>query len=916
MPVGTPFSRWLKDSRKDLDLTQKDLAQAIGCSVVTVKKLESGDLRPSKELSRLLAAFFDIPSEEQPNFLQFARARVGTNEDGLASGGDDRGRPWRAITAPHNLPALLNSFVGRQTEAGTLRNLLVDSDVRLLTLKGAPGVGKTRLALQVAYIVLRYFADGVYFVSLAGVDSPDLVVPAIAATLGVRESGNKGLLESLQAYLQNKQVLLLLDTFEHVLPAGTAVASLLATAPRLKVLVTSREVLNLYGAYDFDLLPLALPPRDRVAEPDELLQYEAVQLFVHRARSAFVGFEPTAENAPVVAGICTRLDGLPLAIELAAGRIRSLPPETISARLREGFDLLAGGPRDLPPRQRALYSAIEWSYNLLAEEEKSLFRAMSVFAGGCRTDAIAEVLGAAAENKHRSSEHTYPSSSTTRTSASDNVPSNLASLVDKSLLRQQAASGAIRYTMLDSLRDYANTKVIESAESQALRVSHADFYLRLAEDAEPQLLRRDQAAWLSRLDEEHDNLRAALEWSLGSQRVEKGPERRREAVLTGVRLSAALWRYWQIRGLFSEGRKWLESALVVLDNGHLAADVAEGVQNEPDALDANRLGKLRVKVLLRAADLVWYQGDREAAGKRFEEGLSIARELGDKDGICASLNMLGTLFEHRGESQQARLLFEDSLTLARELGDRSAEANVLLNLGNIPLRAGNYAEARSYYEQGLRIWRELGDKRGMTMPLINLGVVAREQGDPQAARRLYEESIELSRELGNRRTLGVSLLNLGNILNREGLLEEARALYEEALDMHEEMGDKLGIALVLSNLGNLEARRGNYDEAAPIYKECLAIRNALGYKAGITYCLDGLAEVAMHSGQVPRAARLWAAAEGLRQSLSLAIAPTDRERYEQHWADTRAELGETRWHDEWGRGLAMGVDQAVAYALE
>src|SRR5215207_1559152 len=521
----------------------------------------------------------------------------------LAPGLPSEFPPLRTLDAyRNNLPIQPTPLVGREKEVADVCERLARPGVRLLTLTGTGGTGKTRLGLQVAAELTDEFEDGVFFVSLAAISDPEFVVPAVAGTLGVKEAGGQPLLESLEDYLREKRILLVLDNFEQVLEAAPMVSELLSAAPYLKVLATSRIPLRLYGEHEYSVPPLALPDPERPPSVERLTQYEAVRLFVERAQAAKVDFSVTNDNAPAVAEICHRLDGLPLAIELAAARIKLLTAQAMLARLGNRLKLLTGGARDLPERQRTLRSTIEWSYGLLEEDEKTLFARLSVFAGGRTLEAIEAICDA---------EGDLPV----------DVLDGVESLVDESLLRQEEGPGGEpRFVMLETIHQYAKEKLQESGESENLRKLHARYFLALAEEAEPRLRGPEDVEWLERLEAEHDNLRAALSWAL-----ERG-----EAELA-LRLAGALWRFWEARGLYSEGHRWLEEALAKANGASAAA---------------------RAKALEGEGWLVYHSGQVDQAVIAAREGLKLSEQAGLGGAVAASfLRLLGWMAMLRGDNE-------------------------------------------------------------------------------------------------------------------------------------------------------------------------------------------------------------------------------------------------------------------------
>jgi predicted ATPase/class 3 adenylate cyclase len=789
---------------------------------------------------------------------------------------------------PSEFPPLkATPFVGREREVAGVREMLRPEHVRLLTLTGPGGIGKTRLALQAAADLLEEFPDGVFFVPLAAITDPALVIPTIAQTLQVREAGGTPLLDVLKEHLQDKHLLLVLDNFEQVLEAAAPVADLLAAAPQLKVLATSRASLRLSIEQQYPVPPLSLPPTDAGQLPslERLTQYESVALFISRARAANPTFEVNSQNAPAVAEICVRLDGLPLAIELAAARTRLLSPQAILDRLESRLKLLTGGARDLPARQQTLRNAIEWSYELLTAEERVLFRRLAVFAGGRSLEAIEAVCNAQGDLQI-------------------DLLDSVESLVDKSLLGQEEGSGGEpRFVMLETLQEFAREKLQESAELEALEKQHALYFVGFAEQVEPELIGPQQAAWLERLEEDHDNLRAALRWVGETNNPDP------DAAETGLRLAGALWRFWYVRGHYTEGRRQLGSILALVD----ASDQSK-IQNPKSKI---------AKALHGAGVLAQVQGDYAVARSMYEKGLALRRELGDKQGIASLLNNLGLLAYHQGDYASARSLQEEGLAMARELGERWGIASSLNNLGNVAFQQGDYAAARSLGEESLALKRELGDKQGVANTLTNLGLLAFEQGDYPAARSMYEESLALCRELGNKWSIAMALDHLGAVALEQGDHATARSLHQESLVAYRDLADKRGTAFSLHNLGNVAHVQGEYAEARSLNRESLALCRDVGDKKGMAAALAGLGTVAVSEAiagagkeALERATRVLGAMEALLESIGTVLDREDRVPYERAVELARSQLGDAEYERLRAEGRAMSPEQAVVYALE
>ncbi len=800
---------------------------------------------------------------------------------------------------PNNLPAQATPFIERGKEVARASALVKRPEVRLLTLTGPGGTGKTRLGLQVAFEMLDQFDDGAYFVPLAPISDPTLVAPTIARTLGVKEVGGQPLTESLRSYLRDKRMLLLLDNFEQVLKASPLLADLLADCPYLKLLITSRSAIHIYGQHEFPVPPMSLPPLSapRAAGDhtplmplSQLSQYEAVRLFVERAVAVKPDFAVTNENAPAVAEICHRLDGLPLAIELAATRIKILSPQAMLVRLQSRLKLLTGGAWDLPARQQTLRGAIEWSYDLLEPQEQTLFRRLSVFVGGCSLDAAEQVCGLQiADFKLQNDRDSNTLQSTINNSQSVDLFDVISSLVDKSLLRQEEVASEPRFWMLETIREYALEKLAEHSETSALRARHSAFFLALTEEAEPKLRGPEQLVWLTHLEREHDNIRAAMRWSVESEDAE-----------SGLRMAGALSRFWYLRGHMSEGRQCTAEALAT-----------------PGA-EAPTL--VRAKALYNAGYLASLQGDLEQARLALEESLLIRRELGDRQGIAASLNELGSMAYRRGDYPAARTHFEESLAVRRTLEDKRAIAIPLNNLGVLAVEQGDYARARELYEEGLVIFRDLGDNHSVASLLHNLGIVVAHDGDYATARALYEESLSLRREFGDKYGIAHVLYDLGIAAQERGDYSEARALYEESLAIRREVGDKSGAGWSLLNLADVARHAGEYAHATILLKESWSLFEETGDKRGMAECLVGMGGVAAAQSQPHydpgRATRLFGASEALFQTIGAVMSPIHRAGYEHNVATLRTALGNASFTALWAEGQTIPPEEITTYALE
>jgi predicted ATPase/class 3 adenylate cyclase len=677
----------------------------------------------------------------------------------------------------NNLPIQLTSFVGREKELGELKELI--ESTRLVTLTGAGGSGKTRLALRVAAEISGHFQNGVFFVALAPINDPRLVASTIAQALGITETAGRSILDNLKDYLQSKSLLLLLDNFEQVIAAAALVAELLAACAELKILVTSREGLRISAEREYSVPPLALPDLTQLPSLESLSQCASVELFILRAQTVKPDFNITDDTAPAVAEICSQLDGLPLAIELAAARIKLLSPSVMLDRLENRLEFLTGGARDLPARQQTLRKAIAWSYDLLDKNEQELFRRLSVFVGGCTMDAVKV---AAADD-----------------SASASLLDQLGSLLDKSLLQElENIQGEPRFVMLETLREFGLEQLGASGAQEMVRGRHATFFLALAEGAEASLESAEQVQWMDRMKQEHDNLRAALEWS----RMAEGAEE------LCLRLAGALGSFWEMHGHFSEGRERLSAVL--------STKFAQGQTAS------------RARLLARAAELAYRQSDYPATTLLAKESLEIYRKIGDKQGIASTLIKLGNAATERGSYAAASRFLEEALMIWRTQKDKHGTARALINLGWAALRSGDAHLANERLEEALALSRELGDARSMGFELSGLGEVALRQGDYARATQLMEESLELRKQLGNKWGVGVSLGMLGWVAMRERDWERAIARLGESLEVRQEIGDKGGSAWCLERLAGVAMTQGQAEKAVCLFGAAAALRSSIG----------------------------------------------------------------------------------------
>lgn len=701
--------------------------------------------------------------------------------------------PLRTLdTLPNNLPIQLTSFIGREKEIAEVKRWLETS--RLVTLTGAGGCGKTRLATQVAADLLESFDDGAWFVELAPLADPALVVQVVATTFGLQEGTGRSLETALKDYLREKNLLLVLDNCEHLIQACAQFASMFLNAsPHLKILATSREALGVAGETVYRVPSLAVPDPQHLPPIEALSQYDAVRLFIDRAISVHSTFTVNNHNAPAVAQICHRLGGIPLAIELAAARVKIFSAEEIEARLDDRFRLLTGGSRTAMPRQQTLRALIDWSYDLLSEPERVLLSRLSVFAGGWTFDAAETVCSLqnaeGSDGNQPTANHLLPT----------DILDLLSHLIDKSLVLAEEQDGATRYRMLETIRQYAREKLFELGEGEQVRERHLEFFAKFAEEADAKLNGADQVVWLNRLESEHDNLRAALQWSIESQGLD------RTNWDWGLRLAGALGQFWHKHSHWSEGRRWLKETL------NTSKDASSSV---------------RANVLNEAGYFAMWQNDHKEAWTFFEQSLALYREQNDKGNIAQVLFRLGISLEDQGDYVRAIQTVEESLNLRQQIGDKSGVSYSLHLLGEIARDQGNYSRARQFLEKSLALSRELADKWEIGLNLGTLAEIALRQGEYELASTLCEESLALWRELGDKRMLGVSTHKLGLAACGKGDQTLARDLLQKALRLLLELRDRYKITQILEGLAKIASAEGNAERAARILGAAEALRQA------------------------------------------------------------------------------------------
>ena len=875
--------RALRDARS---ITREGWAARLGYGARTVQRWENGDSIPDERAETAILALchelglyrsytagplagHTLTPELVRDLLTGARLSGGTmqplptrspHEQPAASPtAPSASAPEQPISnPPGNLPAPPSRLIGREQEQAALIRRLAAT--RLVTLTGPGGVGKTRLALQLA-VALRDGAaldsgarwpDGIWLLELAALTEGALLPAAVQAAMTLPRTAEDPSAAGLAVHLAGKRLLLVLDNCEHLIDACAELAALLLTrCPGVSLLATSREPLNTPGE-----AVIAVPP---------LAQADAVDLFTQRAQAAHAGFAAEGPTLTTVSAICARLDGIPLAIELAAARVRHLSLDEMLARMDQMLGLLTGGARTALPRQQTLRAAITWSYELLSADERRWFTGLAAFTGSFPLAAALAACG---------------NSDTSEGEAMD----TLGSLVDKSLVLRDEAAGESRYQLLEPLRQYAVERLNEAVDAEAIRKRHGYWYLALAQQARPKLTGTSQSEWLTRLDRDLPNLRLALDWA------------GREDQEVGLRIAAALGPYWLVRGHLREGH----ARLVEL----LARDTT--APSDP---------AVRAAALQEAAVLARRLGDMAAAETMGEAGLALWRELEDRRGVAAATGQLAILARYRGDYQRARELHEEGLVARRALGDRQGIAAALTNLGVVAHAAGEYEEACHSFSEGLALFRELDDARGIAVSLNNLGEALLHRGVLQEAERLGREALQRGQTLGDRTVIAAALHVLAETAGEQGRMEEARGLAEQGLREARELSFALGITEALVLLGRLARDLDDQPQAWTAYTEALRFGRDGDDKAGIARCLDGIAALLADAGRHTEAVRLWAAAVTLRTTAHIPRTPPETRHYQPCETAARATLGETAFTRAWEAGATLSAATAVQQAL-
>lgn len=852
-----PFEDWLHDRRLQMGLTQAELAQCVGCALPTIKKIEHGERRPSREIAGLIAGCLGVPPEQWDSFI--AAARRGSFIQSSQSDLDSQIRvrqPRPGLIAPtarqavvrNNLPVSPTPFVDRPRELHEIAERLGRADCRLLSLIGLGGIGKTRLALQAALQQLEEAWEGIYFIPLASVSAPHYIISSIATALELTFNETSDPKERILSYVRNRRVLLVIDNLEHLLEGVAIIEEILQAAPQVKILATSRERLGLQEEWLLAVDGLDLPDN---LNDETALQTGAVQLFsqtVQRINSDF----KTADHLAGVIEMCRLVEGMPLAIELAAGLLHTLSVEEVAEGVRQNLALLETSVRNIPERHRSLLATFEYSWKLLKPDEQAAVMSLSVFQGGFDLTMARQVAGAAAY---------------------------LPALVEKSLIQRQVTS---RYYIHPMLRKFLWDRLVEAGRDAQIQNSHLQFFVKLAQQAAPQLEGSDQVKWLQLLDWELADLRSAMSWALENDDAE-------DALIIAVGLT----RYWRLRSYWLEGQLWLEQGL-------------DGLHDP--------LNSLRSEALYSSGTLAWYQGDYAHSEELFKESLKLWEQLGDPFGLSRALNYLGALAWMWGDLEKANDYYERAIAISQGLEDRTYLAHPLNNLALIANLQGDFLRAHELMSQALAIHEEAGDLANTAHTLINLGEIALYLEHNEECKEYYNRGLAIFKDTGFRFGIAWALECLAEAALVENNLVEAGKLSEEALDIFQEISNQRGVATALYGKGCVALRKGKLAEAQSFLLESLEISHQLEETQLITARLEALGWLAQDSGQLDRAARLYAAAGAIRRQAGVVLPPHELRERDRRLASLRETLESEQHQMNWKFGETLSIREAVHYA--
>jgi len=882
----------LKVERELRGWSQAKVAEAVGTNTRTVIRWEQGQTIPYPYYREQLCALFGKNARELGLLEEKASPTISTIPSTPAPEPPLQAIPpgpaiSLAPSAIWKVPPIFMPLVGRSLEIAEVRDLLNSDAVRLLTLVGAGGIGKTRLSIQLAHEVWTGFTDGICFVALTAATAPEHVLSSIAHELDLWDESVPPL-ERVQRMLRDKQLLLVLDNFEQVMAAAPLLEQLLLACPGVKMLVTSRVVLHLALEHQYRLAPLAVPDLKKLSERgamEQVAHYASVELFVQRARTLLPAFQVTEANAAALAEICVRLDGIPLAIELAAARIKLLPPQALLPRLSHSLSVLTKGLLSLPERHQTLRNTIRWSYDLLEEDEQYLFRLLSVFVGGFTVEAGEAVFAAVSAGQKDGT-----------LTALD----GLDSLIDKSLLHPAGAADGEReprLEMLETIREYGRECLLEHGELELARQGHATFYLHYVEEVASKLVEPQQAMWLDRLEQEHSNLQAAMEWLLFQAEEGFEPGEKRAMAL---RLGSALGQFWLIRGYLREGWTFIEQALRPYGN-------ASGDIYDDEAMLA------LANAYHIAAELIMRLGDLDRAETLLDQSIRLYRQLANTLQLANAIRRLGWVAHQKGETTAAYQHYEQTLALFKEVDDKKGIANTMLNMAYIVQTQGDYKQAGVLLEEVVMRQRAIQNKTGLFSALYQLAQVlfgAEEYPPIQRIRALLHEGLDIAREMGDQR--GVSSMHglLGWVALSQGNLAEARLLLEDCLQFYKEGGDRIIAGQYLALLAEVCVAQEDYGTAQELLAETLAMGKEIGSKTEVTaVALEGMAGLAAAQSNLPWTVRLWAAADRWREDIHTPTAPGQQKAYERTLEELRGVLGQNVFSSLWEEGRRLSPDE-------
>ena len=864
---GHSFGYWLRLRRKALDLTQKGLADRVGCSVALIRKIEAEERRPSAQITERLAEVLNISEQERAAFLRFAR---GDWHSAPAAIKEEVPSDVPAKASRSNLPATTTSLISRQKEIALLHGYLRNNEIRLVTLIGPPGIGKTRLSIETARTSLPYFQSGIFFVALAPLEKSTLIAMTIAQTLGFIQAKNVSPEDLLKEGIGEKEMLLVLDNCEHLIEGVASIAAdLLAACPRLKILATSRESLRIPGEWLYTVPAFDLPIEPTSVDLERAPQYPALMLFAERARASRADFALTAENIGIISAICARLDGLPLVIELMAARMRVMSPQALLDRLTGQFVLTAGGMRAVTARQQTLQNAINGSYSLLSAEEQELFLRLSVFSGGF-TLATAEAIFS-------------------RTVTNKSVSDLITLLLDKSLLQRTLNEhGEPRFSLLVTIQKFASNHLRERNAETEVRNWHQTYFLDLAEQSDKEIHGPAQVEWIDRLEVERDNFRAALDWSISNQQTD-----------VALRLLNALCWLWLMRTHFSETRNWFEK-----------------VRSLPEI---SSYPALYARLLNFMGRMNWVLGNYREAQSFLTESQAIWLRLGSagEQGLAEALSYLGMVALSGKESlKAAQSFFEQSFELYEKHADQWGMAFALIHLGRLATMQNKDAFSFALLEKSMTLFEHFGDIWGKSRVSHLLGELFLRQENYEKARFYFEQNLKFDEEIKFKPGVLVALGNLGDLHRHQQEYVQARQYYEKSLDMSRAHGMKEDWGLSWFLLGLLALHQNNYSVARQYFVDYIkAERESLNKLNAYVFVLSQAA-ISAGSNQPERAARLSGAAQGISETLDYQISRFNQAEFDRHIQIAREQLGETRFQELQAVGRAMTMEQVIAYALE